>query len=98
MRQKQDEERKANLTKQEEDRKAAIIKQAQDGLKDLIKAIEDEKENIEHFKTSIENITPSKKAAELRAHLENLIVESTHNLKKLEDKLNSIQKKQASYS
>ncbi len=49
--------------------------------------IKDEEEKIADFKNGAENITPGKKAAELKAHLEQLIAEGADKIKKLQQKL-----------
>ena len=48
--------------------------------------IKEEKEKLVDFKTAIENITPGKKAEELRKHLAALIVEGEQKIKRLEEK------------
>jgi Domain of Unknown Function (DUF349) len=52
----------------------------------LVQQIKDEEENLKDFKISIENITPGKKAEQLRKHLEQLIVETTQKLEQLKQK------------
>ncbi len=52
----------------------------------LIREIKEEEEKIAEFKTAIENITPGKKADELRAHLMQLIVEGGENLRRLKER------------
>ena len=49
--------------------------------------ITEEEEKIIDFKNGLENITPGKKAAELRAHLEHLIEEGHRNIKRWKEKL-----------
>ena len=49
--------------------------------------LKEEQEKIVDFKAAIENITPGKKAEELRSHLEKLITESTRQIARLQEKL-----------
>jgi hypothetical protein len=70
-----------------EDQKAARIAQAKGMVTKLQHDIKEEEEKIADFKNAIENITPGKKAAELKAHLEKLIEEGAHNIKRWQDKL-----------
>ena len=69
------------------EQKAARIEQAK-GMIDKLRAdLKEEEEKIADFKVAIENITPGKKAAELRTHLEKLISESNRQIKRLQEKL-----------
>ncbi len=52
-------------------------------LKDDLK---EEEEKLVDFRNAIENITPGKKAAELKAHLEKLIAEGEQKIKRLKEK------------
>jgi len=82
------EQRKQYITQQKEVRaeqaKGLIIK-----LRDDIK---EEEEKLADFKEAIQNITPGKKAAELRSHLEGLIESGNANLKRLHDKFAQAEK------
>lgn len=69
-----------------ETQKVVRAKHAKDAVKNLHHQIKEEEDKLEDFKNGLENITPGKKAAELRAHLENLIAESTKNLEHLKQK------------
>ncbi|OSZ82247.1 hypothetical protein CAP35_02970 [Chitinophagaceae bacterium IBVUCB1] len=72
-----------------EKNKAQRIERAHSFVKQLEEEIKDEKERLEDFKNSIQNITPGRKAEELRQHLEKLIAQTEskiqHKLTKLED-------------
>lgn len=70
-----------------EDQKVARIAEAKGQVAQLRKDINEEVDKIADFKVAIENITPGKKAAELRAHLEKLIVEGEANIKRWKAKL-----------
>jgi len=72
--------------KNEEAQKAARIAQAKDLVVRLEKDIKEEEEKLADFKIAIENITPGKKAAELREHLEKLITDGERQLKRLQEK------------
>lgn len=72
-----------------EKNKAQRVERAHSFVKQLEEEIKDEKERLEDFKNSIQNITPGRKAEELRLHLEKLIAQTEnkiqHKLTKLED-------------
>ena len=55
----------------------------------------EEQEKIADFEAALLNITPCKKAAELKAHLENLIRESKEKLQELLKKQPAILKEEA---
>ncbi len=57
----------------------AMIGKLEDDLKE-------EEEKLVDFRSAIENITPGKKAAELKAHLEKLIIEGEQKIKRLKEK------------
>ncbi|MCW3120574.1 MAG: hypothetical protein JWQ38_66 [Flavipsychrobacter sp.] len=63
-----------------EDQKAVRIAQAKGMVTKLHQDIKEEEEKIADFKVAIENITPGKKAEELRSHLAKLIEEGTKNI------------------
>ena len=69
-----------------EARAKAKIEDAKQQVKQLYSDIKEEEEKIEDFKAAMQNITPGKKAAELTAHLEKLIVESAARLRQLKEK------------
>ena len=69
-----------------ESQKAERAKQAKHTVIKLTDEIKEEEEKLADFKNGLENITPGKKAAELRAHLEKLIEEGTARLKRLQEK------------
>jgi hypothetical protein len=59
-------------------------------LEQLEQEHEDEKERLSEFRTALENVTPGNKAAELRSHLEKLIVQSEHKIKQRTEKIDDI--------
>lgn len=70
-----------------EEQKAYRAAKAKGLVGELELEIKDEEEKIVDFKNGLENITPGKKAAELRAHLEQLIVQCGDRIKQLQRKL-----------
>ena len=86
------ESQKIARIQQADAQKAARIQHAKDIIVSLGAELKEEEEKLADFKTAIENITPGKKAAELRKHLENLITEGTQTVKKLQDKYKQAQK------
>jgi hypothetical protein len=75
-----------------ETQKVERVKQAHGMVIKLKDEIKEEEEKLADFKTGLENITPGKKAAELRAHLENLIAEGATKIKRLQEKYEQAQK------
>ena len=69
-----------------ETQKTVRAEQAKGMVVKLQDDIKEEKEKLVDFKTAIENITPGKKAEELRKHLAALIVEGEQKIKRLEEK------------
>jgi Domain of Unknown Function (DUF349) len=69
-----------------EKEKVARVAHAKDTVVKLEDEIKEEEEKLIDFKNGLENITPGKKAAELRAHLEQLIAEGEVKIKRLKDK------------
>ncbi len=69
-----------------ESQKVARIENAKNIIVKLERDIAEEEEKLADFKNAIENITPGKKAAELRTHLETLIADCTIKLQRLKDK------------
>ena len=69
------------------DQKAARIEQAKGMIDKLRTDLKEEEEKIIDFKNALENITPGKKAAELRTHLEKLITDCTRQAERLREKL-----------
>ncbi len=69
-----------------ESQKDARVAKARDLVVQLQKDIQEEKEKLVDFKAAIENITPGKKANELRAHLEKLMADGERQIKRLEEK------------
>jgi len=60
--------------------------QAKEMVSKLLTDIREEEEKLVDFKTALENITPGKKAEELRKHLEQLLVEGEQKIKRLREK------------
>jgi len=77
---------------QQETFKAYRAQQAKEDVLSLKDELKEEEEKLADFQVAIENITPGKKAAELRAHLEKLITESTQKIKRLNDKFKHAEK------
>jgi uncharacterized protein DUF349 len=69
-----------------ESQKVARIENAKNIVVKLERDIEEEEEKLADFNNAIENITPGKKAVELRTHLETLIADCTVKLARLKDK------------
>lgn len=76
------EERKQYMESQKEVR----AEQAKGMVKKMEQDIRDEEEKLVDFRNAIGNITPGKKAEELRTHLQQLIEESTKNIVRLKEK------------
>ena len=72
--------------------KVERVKQAKHTVVKLREDLKEEEEKLADFITGLDNITPGKKAAELRAHLENLIAEGTAKIKRLQEKYAQAQK------
>ncbi len=75
-----------------ESQKSARAQYARDTIVNLQQDIKEEEEKLADFKNAIENISPGKKAAELKEHLEKLIAEGTQKLKRLQEKFKQAQK------
>jgi len=69
-----------------ETQKVVRAEQAKAMIGKLEEDIKEEEEKLVDFKNGLENITPGKKAAELRAHLEKLITEGEQKIKRLKEK------------
>ncbi|NCX95756.1 MAG: DUF349 domain-containing protein [Chitinophagia bacterium] len=72
-------------------KKSARLEQAHTFVRKLTREIEEEKEKLTDFNAALENITPGKKAKELKDHLEALISDSTIKIKRLGEKLEAAQ-------
>lgn len=75
-----------------EKHKSERIVKAQNFVHQLEREIREHEEELVDFKNGLENITPGKKAAELKQHLENLIVEVGGKIEKKRKKLEELQK------
>ena len=69
-----------------ETQKVVRVEQAKAMVGKLEDDLREEEEKLVDFRNAIENITPGKKAAELRAHLEKLIAEGEQKIKRLKEK------------
>ena len=58
----------------------------------LMEEIKEEEEKLVDFRSAIENITPGRKAEELRTHLQNLIAECEARIVRKQEKLEAAQK------
>jgi hypothetical protein len=72
--------------KQFEAHKSARVQHVKNMVHQLEREIKEEEEKIEDFRNGLENITPGKKAEELRTHLETLIADCSVRLKRLHEK------------
>ena len=75
---------------QDEDHKAARIAHDKAQVHKLFAEIKEEEANLADFHISINNITPGKKAAELKSHLEKLIEDTTVKIKRMKEKYDAI--------
>lgn len=69
-----------------ESQKIAKAEHAKHMIIKLQNDIKEEEEKLTDFRNAIENITPGKKAQELRAHLETLIAECEQKIKRLKER------------
>jgi len=69
-----------------ESQKVARVEQAKSMVVKLRNDIKEEEEKLIDFKNGLENITPGKKAAQLREHLEQLIAEGERNIKRMKER------------
>lgn len=76
------EQRKQHMDSQ----KAVRAQYAREQVVRLKDELKEEEEKLADFRNALLNITPGKKAAELRAHLEMLIEEGTQKIKRLQEK------------
>ncbi len=73
-----------------ETQKVVRVEQAKASVHKLAEDLKEEEEKLVDFKNGIENITPGKKAAELRDHLSKLIAESEQKIKRLKEKYDAV--------
>lgn len=71
--------------------KTIRVEQAREAVAKLLRDITEEEEKIVDFKAALENITPGKKADELKKHLEKLLVESEQKIRRMKEKYAAIQ-------
>eukprot|EP01030_Chromulinospumella_sphaerica_P016660 gene16660-16474_t len=70
--------------------KAFRSAQAKEMVGKLLNDIREEEEKLEDFKNALDNITPGKKAEQLKAHLEALLADGTIKLKRLREKYEAV--------
>lgn len=70
--------------------KAFRSAQAKEMVSKLLNDIRDEEEKLEDFKNALGNITPGKKAEELKTHLEALLADGEIKLKRLREKYEAV--------
>lgn len=70
--------------------KAFRSAQAKEMVSKLLNDIREEEEKLEDFKNALENITPGKKAEELKTHLEALLADGNIKLKRLREKYEAV--------
>ncbi len=71
--------------------KAIREEHAREAVTRLLREIEAEEEKMVDFKEALENVTPGKKADELKAHLEKLLADGEQKIKRLREKYAAIQ-------
>lgn len=74
-----------------ETKKSARMEQAHSMVYKVTLEIEAEEEKLKDFQNALENITPGKKADELKTHLDVLIADSNAKMKRLKEKLDAAQ-------
>lgn len=65
--------------------------QAREMVGRLLREIAEEEEKLVDFKAALENVTPGKKADELKEHLQKLLVEGEQKIKRLREKYAAVQ-------
>ncbi len=74
-----------------ESQKVTRAVQAKEMVSKLLSDINEEEDKMVDFKAALENITPGKKAAELRKHLEQLLLDGEQKIKRLKEKYAAVQ-------
>ncbi len=74
-----------------EAQKQVRTEQAKEMVGRLMREIQEEESKLADFTEALKNITPGKKAAELKTHLENLLQEGAQKLKRLREKYDAVQ-------
>lgn len=64
--------------------------QAREMVAKLLTDIKEEEDKLVDFKSALENITPGKKADELRKHLEQLLVDGEQKIRRLKEKYDAV--------
>ncbi len=77
---------------QAEKYKTQKVQQASGFLRKLEDELKEEEDKLEDFKNGIQNITPGKKAEELREHLEKLIRQTEHKIEHKKEKIEEMRK------
>lgn len=70
--------------------KQVRTEQAKEMVGRLLREIQEEEEKLVDFKEALNNITPGKKAAELKEHLEKLLAEGEQKLRRLREKYEAV--------
>lgn len=73
-----------------EAQKQVRTEQAKEMVGRLLREIQEEESKIVDFTEALNNITPGKKAEELKKHLDQLIVETSQKLKRLKEKYEAV--------
>lgn len=76
----------------EEKQKISRQSQTQQFLHQMEEELREEEEKLEDFKNGIQNITPGRKAEELREHLEKLIKQTEHKITHKKEKIADLKK------
>jgi len=71
--------------------KQVRTEQAKEMVGKLLTDIAEEEEKLVDFREALKNITPGKKAEELRKHLEKLLVDGEHKINRLKEKYAAVQ-------
>jgi hypothetical protein len=74
-----------------ESQKATRAVQAKEMVATLLSDIREEEDKLVDFKVALENVTPGKKAGELRKHLEQLLVDGEQKIRRLKEKYAAVQ-------
>jgi hypothetical protein len=64
--------------------------QAREMVAKLLTDIKEEEDKLVDFKSALENITPGKKADELRKHLEQLLIDGEQKIRRLKEKYDAV--------
>jgi len=70
--------------------KTVRTEQAKEMVGRLLREIQEEEDKLVDFKEALNNVTPGKKAAELKEHLEKLLAEGEQKLRRLREKYEAV--------